>query len=129
MRLAEAYLIEAEALMMDGKKQEAADLVNVIRWRSARIGATPAETEANHDAMTVTAADMTIDFILDERGRELVGEQMRWFDLTRTHKLVERVKLHNDEARNNIRLTHVLRPIPQDQIDRTINEFPQNPGY
>lgn len=129
MRLAEAYLIEAEALMMDGKKQEAADLVNVIRWRSARIGATPAETQANHDAMTVTAADMTIDFILDERGRELVGEQLRWFDLTRTHKLVERVKLHNDEARNNIKPTHVLRPIPQDQIDRTINEFPQNPGY
>ncbi len=129
MRLAEAYLIEAEALMMDGKKQEAADLVNIVRWRSARIGATPAETQANHDAMTVTAADMNIDFILDERGRELVGEQLRWFDLTRTHKLLERVKLHNEQARNNIRPTHVLRPIPQDQIDRSVNEFPQNPGY
>jgi hypothetical protein len=79
--------------------------------------------------MKVKAADISIDFLLDERGRELVGEQLRWFDLVRTKKLLERVRLHNEEARANIRPTHVLRPIPQDQIDRTVNEFPQNPGY
>ncbi|SHL36319.1 RagB/SusD domain-containing protein [Chitinophaga jiangningensis] len=128
-RLAETYLIQAEAMLMQGDPQAAADLVNVVRLRAARIGATDAETAANRNAMRVTAAQMSIDFLLDERGRELVGEQMRWFDLVRTHKLLDRVRLHNAEARANIQPKHVLRPIPQDQIDRTVNEFKQNPGY
>jgi hypothetical protein len=54
---------------------------------------------------------------------------MRWFDLVRTHKLLERVKAHNPDARNNVQPYHVLRPIPQTQIDRTSTPFPQNPGY
>lgn len=128
-RLAETYLIEAEALMMQGNKQGAADIINVVRMRAARPGATDAETQANRDAMKATAADMTIDFVLDERARELVGEQLRWFDLTRTHKLLERVILHNKDARGNIKPYHVLRPIPQDQIDRSSTPFPQNEGY
>ncbi|NIG54873.1 RagB/SusD family nutrient uptake outer membrane protein [Chitinophaga sp. Cy-1792] len=128
-RLAETYLIEAEAALMQGDATTAANLVNVVRARAARIGATDAETQANRTAMQVTPGMMTIDYLLDERGRELAGEQLRWFDLVRTHKLLERVKLHNNEARANIKPTHVLRPIPQDQIDRTVNEFLQNPGY
>lgn len=128
-RLAETYLIESEAMLMQGNAPAAADLVNVVRLRAARVGATDAETQANRTAMKVGPADMTIDFLLDERGRELVGEEMRWFDLVRTNKLLERVRLHNDEARANIKPTHVLRPIPQDQIDRSVNGFPQNPGY
>ncbi|WP_291911970.1 RagB/SusD family nutrient uptake outer membrane protein [Chitinophaga sp. CB10] len=128
-RLAETYLIQAEAMLMQGDAQAAADLVNVVRLRAARVGPTDAETLAHRNAMKVSAANMNIDFLLDERGRELVGEQLRWFDLVRTHKLIERVRLHNDEARANIKPTHVLRPIPQDQIDRTVNEFGQNPGY
>ncbi|RAJ78991.1 putative outer membrane starch-binding protein [Chitinophaga dinghuensis] len=128
-RLAETYLIEAEAMLMQGDAQTAADLVNVVRLRAARIGATDTETQANRTAMKVGPTDMSIDFLLDERGRELVGEQLRWFDLVRTHKLLERVRLHNNEARANIKPTHVLRPIPQDQIDRSVNGFAQNTGY
>ncbi|MBO9729472.1 MAG: RagB/SusD family nutrient uptake outer membrane protein [Chitinophaga sp.] len=130
-RLAETYLIDAEAQMMLGNNQAAADLVNVVRMRAARPGATPAETQANRDAMKATAAQMNIDFMLDERGRELVGEQLRWFDLVRTHKLLERVRLYSDnqKAKESIAPKHVLRPIPQDQIDRSSTPFPQNPGY
>ncbi|CAL1516384.1 RagB/SusD family nutrient uptake outer membrane protein [Chitinophaga sp. MM2321] len=128
-RLAETYLIEAEALMMQGDKQGAADLVNVVRMRAARPGATPTETLANQEAMKVSAAAMNIDFILDERGRELIGEQFAWFDLKRTGKLLERVQQHNPEAAANIQPRHMLRPIPQEQIDRSSNPFPQNPGY
>jgi starch-binding outer membrane protein, SusD/RagB family len=45
----------------------------------------------------------------------------------------EMVKRRNHEAGSNIHKFHNLRPIPQDQIDRTRNEdnseFGQNPGY
>ncbi|QCR22403.1 RagB/SusD family nutrient uptake outer membrane protein [Pontibacter sp. SGAir0037] len=129
MRLAETYLIAAEALLMSGKAEEAADYINTLRLRSARVGATPEETAQHQQAMMVTAGDLDIDFILDERARELIGEMFRWFDLVRTGKLVERVKAHNPYGGQNIRSFHVLRPIPQEQIDRTTSEFAQNEGY
>lgn len=131
-RLAETYLIAAEALMMSGNPTEAVPYVNAVRKRAAKTGATPAETAVNQKAMEITAADLNIDFILDERGRELLGEYTRWFDLVRTGKLLERVKIHNPNARGNIKPFHVLRPIPQDQIDKTAGgaaAFPQNTGY
>ena len=77
----------------------------------------------------VTAADVDVDFILDERARELVGEGHRWFDLVRTGKLIERVKAHNIDGSPNIQSHHVLRPIPLDQIDRTEGGYGQNAGY
>ena len=81
--------------------------------------------------MAVAEADMTLDFILDERARELFGEWQRRLDLKRFGKLVERVKAHNPDAKNNIRDHHVVRPIPQTQFDgmpdwRTLG---QNEGY
>ena len=79
--------------------------------------------------MEITANDVTIDFILDERARELVGEGHRWFDLVRNNKLIERVKAHNIDAKDNIQSYHILRPIPLDQIDRTEGGYAQNPGY
>lgn len=128
-RLAETYLIAAEALMMSGNKAEAAALVNVVRRRAAKAGATPNETTANRIAMEITPDQLNIDFILDERARELLGEGNRWFDLVRTGKLLERVKKYNPVAAANIQPFHVLRPIPQEQIDRTEGGLPQNPGY
>lgn len=128
-RLAETYLIAAEALMMSGNSVEAATLVNTVRRRAAKIGTTAAETEANRKAMEITAAQLNIDFILDERARELLGEGTRWIDLARTGKLIERVKKYNPIAAANIKDFHLLRPIPQQQIDRTEGEFKQNPGY
>jgi hypothetical protein len=68
----------------------------------------------------------------DERERELLGEQSRWFDLARWGNLIERVKLHNPQGAPFIKAHHILRPIPQLQIDRaegTSSGFPQNPGY
>lgn len=121
MRLGDAYLLRAEAKFQQGNLTGAAEDINVIRTRAAVPG-----SEA---AMQITAADVTLDFILDERARELLGEGMRWFDLTRTGKLVERVKLYNPEAAPNIQDYHIVRPIPLDQIDRTEGGYPQNPGY
>ena len=127
-RLAETYLIAAEALYRDGKAAEALPFVNAVRERAARKGVVPA-------LLDVTVADLTIDFFLDERARELAGEQMRWFDLVRpmpgypNGKLIERVKLYNKEAAAGIKDCHTLRPIPTTQIERTTTPFPQNSCY
>jgi hypothetical protein len=121
-RLAETYLIAGEALYRDGNPTEALTYVNAVRERAAKKGVVPA-------LMDATLADLSIDFFLDERARELAGEQMRWFDLVRTGKLLERVKLYNKEAAVAIRPCHVLRPIPRTQIERTTSPFPQNSCY
>ena len=115
--------------MMTGNLANATEYVNIVRRRAAKIGTTPADTEANRKAMEIGPGQLNIDFILDERARELLGEGTRWIDLARTGKLVERVKKYNPVAAANIKEHHVLRPIPQQQIDRTEGEFKQNPGY
>lgn len=131
-RLGETYLIAAEALLQSGQQTEAVTLINTLRRRAAKTGSTAAETSANRLAMEISAAQLDIDFILDERMRELNGEHQRWFDLVRTKKLVSRVREYNELGAPNIQDFHMLRPIPQEQIDRTdggISAFPQNPGY
>ena len=86
---------------------------------------------ANAATMTITAANVTLDFILEERTRENYGEWQRWFDLVRTRTLVTRVTNWNPEAAPYIKAFHLLRPIPQTQIGRTVEgpKLPQNPGY
>lgn len=133
MRLADTYLLRAEARWKQGNNQGAADDINVVRTRAA---VNPGDrvlnmiaTEDKTAEMQISAADINLDFILDERARELIGEGHRWMDLTRTMKLVERVRLYNPEAAENIQEFHTLRPIPQNQIDRTLGGYPQNPGY
>jgi starch-binding outer membrane protein, SusD/RagB family len=123
MRLAEMYLIAAEAELNIGKKDSAAYYLNVIRTRAALPGKVA--------DMQITAADVTIDFILDERARELAGEQLRFFDLKRTNKLVERITALNPDGAPNVKPYHVVRPIPQSQLDAVTNkdEFKQHSGY
>ena len=62
---------------------------------------------------------------------EQAGEEFRWFELKRTGTLVQRVLAYNDEAKiaGTIKATHLLRPIPQREIDLNRGSFPQNPGY
>ena len=121
MRLGEAYLLRAEARLQQGNAGGAAEDINVIRTRAARDGM--------EEAMQITAAEATLDFLLEERAREMDAEGHRWFTLTRTGTLVERVRDHNPEASSNIQDYHILRPIPQEQIDRTQGGYEQNPGY
>lgn len=124
-RLAETYLIAAEALLMDGQAAAAIPYIDAVRQRAAY-------PSGNAEAMKVKASDVTLDFILDERARELCGENMRWWDLARTGKLVERVKKHNLESAPNIQSPkHLLRPIPQNQIDAVVTGEPykQNTGW
>lgn len=123
LRLGEMYLLLAEAELQTNHINEAVEYMNTLRMKRALPG--------KEEEMKITASDMNIDFILDERGRELAGEQQRFFDLTRTGKLIERVKKYNPNAAENIQDFHILRPIPQDELDAIVNkdEFLQNPGY
>jgi starch-binding outer membrane protein, SusD/RagB family len=122
-RLADTYLMLAEAQLFLNKIPEATAAVNAVRTRAAFPGKVA--------AMQITPAQMTMDFLMEERGRELAGEQIRWMDLKRWGKLVERVKLYNPQA-STIKDFHAVRPLPQSQIDRSengITAFPQNSGY
>ncbi|MEI6949312.1 RagB/SusD family nutrient uptake outer membrane protein [Paraflavisolibacter sp. H34] len=125
MRLAEMYLVAAEAELQLGNKTEAARYLNVLRTRAA-IKAPVDQTAA----MQVSEAQVDLDFILDERARELAGENIRWFDLKRTGKLLERVQKYNPDI-TQLKAHHILRPIPLVELQALKNaaEFGQNPGY
>lgn len=122
IRISEMYLIAAEALMKTNPA-EAVSYINALRTKRAIPGK---ETQ-----MQVSQSDLNIDFILEERARELCGEHIRWYDLKRTGKLIEYVQAYNPDAKNNIKDFHSIRPIPQSQLDAVFNkdEFKQNPGY
>ena len=123
-RLADTYLILSEALLNSGDKAGAVAAINMVRRRAAWPG--------REKAMEVTEADMNMELIYEERARELYGEMQRWFDLKRWGILLERVKAYNPQAAPNITTKHLLRPIPQNQLDRVEGgeaAFPQNPGY
>lgn len=120
-RLGETYLIAAEAYLKAGNPTTGLARLNEVRRRAGVVDA--------------TLAEFNIDYILDERGRELLGEYKRWFDLKRTGTLIERASLYNytikasnfDGANGQKK---ILRPIPQLAIDLNQNKnFPQNPAY
>lgn len=119
MRLGETYLLQAEAQFKQGKLTEAANSINAIR---ARANATPA-----------TGSDITMDFILDERARELLAEENRRMTLMRTGTLVTRTLAHNTQTINpvvGISSKNLLFPIPQSEIDLNKDaKLEQNTGY
>ncbi|WP_111307464.1 RagB/SusD family nutrient uptake outer membrane protein [Confluentibacter sediminis] len=125
MRLGETYLLRAEARFKQSDFDGAAQDINVLRDRA--------------HAPFVDAGDITLDFILDERARELIGEENRRITLVRTGTLVERAKRLNGtaplaggniETTNGLQDYNVLLPIPQSEIDLNKDAvLEQNPGY
>jgi hypothetical protein len=116
LRIAETYLLKAEAELMLGLAGQAANTLNILRRRA--------------HASDITSGDVTIDFILDERSRELLLEEHRRYTLLRTHKWLERTRLYNKNGGNNISDRDTLFPIPQIVIDANLTvPMPQNPGW
>ena len=129
-RLADLYLMRAEGNIRAGRVAAAVADFNVLRRRAAKAGQNNELTAAQTAALTASP----IDFLLDERERELAGEEYRWYTLARMGRetFVSRIKAFNTAAAANVKDFHALRPIPQEQIDRTegnAQAFPQNPGY
>lgn len=131
-RFADVYLIAAEAAFKTNDLTTAAAMLNVIRTRAAyQATNNSAQNATAVAAMQITPAQVTLDFILDERSRELYGECQRWWDLVRTQSLVRRVQRYNAEGGPNIQSFEDLRPIPQNEIDlvTTGPKFQQNTGF
>jgi hypothetical protein len=130
-RLGETYLLAAEAYFKAGVPGTAAQRINEVRKRASKPG---------KNLATIVASDINIDFILDERARELLGEYHRWFDLKRTGTLMARTILYNKDVRKWITAGtdpflgtggqfKILRPIPTKAIDLNESATQQNPGY
>lgn len=116
LRLADTYLLKAEAQYLLGLKADAAETINIIRRRS--------------NASDISPGDIDIDFILDERSRELVLEEERRWTLLRTGKWLERTRAYNHNGGNLITERDRIYPIPQVVIDANITSgMPQNPGF
>ncbi len=143
LRLAEMYLIKAEAEMQTGDKN-AINTLNDLRAKRAIAGAD------NSIQKVYGESSVTIETILRERALELCGEFQRWFDLKRTHTLIDYVKARNAQASKNIAVKHYYRPIPVTEFEsvqnrgdnpvqqdangvmmykETASTFWQNPGY
>ena len=133
-KLSETYLLAAEAAINIGRTADAVTYINVLKQRAAfRPGLSAAQITARFNNIRVTSpAQVTLDFILDERTRELCGESNRWPDLAVRGKLVERVRLFNTDGAARIQEFHRLRPIPLSQLNNTADPDKakyQNPGY
>jgi tetratricopeptide (TPR) repeat protein len=136
LRLADTYLLYAEALYNEGKYGEAIKWINKVRNRSNAVSITESDLETGG-----------VDLILDERSRELLSEEERRHTLIRVSQMnggderdvnnyfKRRVRELNEITGRNARGmndydTPVLFPIPQDFIDSNTGRVLQNnPGY
>lgn len=113
-RLAEQYLIRAEAMIhMDNIAAGQQDL-NIIRFR------------AGLPATSANMKNLLLEAILHERQVELFAEHgQRWFDLKRTGRAQETLI----DVKPNWRATDVHLPIPEAELELNPNLRPQNDGY
>ena len=119
-RLADVYLMYAEAVARGGggSRANALGYINALRDRAG--------------VFRITDAEMTLDFILDERSRELYWEGWRRQDLIRFGKFTGNSYVWqwkgNTQAGTTMPDFRNLFPLPVDQIQMNSN-LQQNPGY
>lgn len=108
IRLADTYLLEAEALVRGGGDAARAQyLLDTVRHR---VG--------------LSSVPATLDNIYKERRLELATEGHRFFDLVRSGKAVEVLGPRGFKPNK-----HEVLPIPQQEIDVTNKVLVQNKGY
>lgn len=132
-RTGEAYLTAAEAILRgaDGTKDEALKYVNEIRQRAYISGKYAKDGVRSDVSGTIGLNELTLDFLMSERQRELASELVRRTDLIRFGKFT---KGYNWDWKNTERLgTDVddhfqLFPIPQTEFSNN-PLLKQNDGY
>lgn len=120
-RLSEAYLTAAEAYVRMGKSSEALEYINVVRNRAY-----------NNGDGAISIADLDLDFILDERSRELSWELTRRTDLIRYDKFTTNNYLWSWKGydKNGIAVDPKYNIFPLPSADVTANpKLVQNTGY
>jgi starch-binding outer membrane protein, SusD/RagB family len=127
-RLAEMYLIYAESALRGGAGGDTATARGYINKLRGRAYANdPASTAGN-----ITSGQFTLDFILDERARELYWEGFRRTDLIRYNKFVEGTYLWpwkgGVSSGTGVSTIRKIYPIPSRDINSNTN-LHQNPGY
>lgn len=131
LRYADALLLKAEAVLQSGgSTAEAIGLINQVRTRARNMVA--GGTEPANFSTAETNKTTIMQWIMDERLRELGAEGQRWFDVKRW-ALGGVITLNKDFFDSNWpSLTwddHYLNfPIPSTEIDKNPN-IVQNPGY
>lgn len=122
IRYADLILLYAECLNAEGNIGGAKAQVQRVRDR-ARV-TTP---------ITAQTQEEMLDFIYEERMRELGMEGWRRFDLIRRGRdyFVSQVDQYNKFAKGNVKEFHALYPIPNNEISMNdgIGKEDQNPGY
>ncbi|WP_417362467.1 RagB/SusD family nutrient uptake outer membrane protein [Galbibacter sp.] len=103
IRLADTYLMEAEALGGQGSRAQA--LLDAVR---SRVG--------------LASVPVSLDAIFHERRMELAGEGHRWFDLVRTGRAASKLS-----DRGFTKGKNEIFPIPLQELENTLLE--QNPNY
>lgn len=121
LRMAEIYLIAAEAEQMLGNGSKAAGYLNTLRQRSARAGV----PESSWKLSTATEDD-----VLDEYARELCGEFTRWALLKRHNAFESRLGKYNKRAALSFKSHHYNRPVSYEFLSTILNkeEYGDN-GY
>lgn len=115
LRSADTYLLLAEAYFKLGDLFNAGETIKELRERA-------------HSSTVLPT--ITLDFILDERSRELFSEEERRYTLLRTHKFLDRVRAYNVLAKDKVAERDTLLPIPQSVIQANLTlKMPQNDGY
>ncbi|WP_314950427.1 RagB/SusD family nutrient uptake outer membrane protein [Tannerella forsythia] len=125
IRLSEAYLNAAEAAVKTGDNETAVKYLDPIVKRA-------------NPANTVEGKSLTVEDVLNERRKELVGEGHRMYDVIRNGMKVKRKDV---EERNLSKTKHdtpymeydwnfymIVLPIPKKEMDTNPNMV-QNPGY
>jgi len=137
LRVADLYLVAAEANLLAGKTSEALAKINAVRQRAGLSALASFGAYSPQYTTSAKFKQSDIDLILDERARELYAENQRWMDLRRTKQLVRYNVEFNDYVGNADAMKGQdgnfkwYRPIPQGSIDKNegISAEDQNPGY
>ncbi|MEO5892163.1 MAG: RagB/SusD family nutrient uptake outer membrane protein [Ferruginibacter sp.] len=129
LRYADVLLLRAEAVLQSGgSTTDAIGLINQVRTRARAAGIEPADL-----SITETNKTTIMQWVMDERLRELAGEGHRWFDLRRWH-MAGYITLNNAFFSSLVpgdmefKTTNLLFPIPTNETDVNPNVV-QNPGY